>query len=298
MRKKEGAVKFFADAPPADSEEEGIAQPVDVNGEDPTNDPSAEFGGQPYETQGPENLGEDDSEERGGREGFIPRDRFDRVNDRVHELEEALRREREMHHNVHRALAAGYDDLHQFEGDDAWARGHGYEGIEHYREHEHGDREVGRHLEHGGLSDAVRADLARDRQERLHLHHQLRHTRGLLHTVQQATLDHVLHTEKANFDGIEPEHWARVEKLCREAGHPIVAQHILATFAPIVKASRKSAAEKAVIEHNAKRSTHAVDVSPDGRGGGKAPSPGGKVDPKQAKGMLLSDLLGFRKSFG
>lgn len=297
MTKRDGPVKRRVDAPPADSRA-SVGGQVDTGDDGLRDDPAVDFDSQPFETRRAESVDEDNLDADRGREA-VPRDQFDQMNNRLRQLELELNWHRAQDELMQRALASGYHDVGEFQRDDAWARSQRFHGIEHMLQAGRSESPAIAEGGRGELSDSLRAELLRDRQDRLRTQQELQRTRGLLQSVQRSTLEHMLATVRPEFDGVEPGHWAQVETLCRDVGHPEGVRRILSTFAPIVNASRKTAAEKAVIDHNARRSTGSTDSPPpEGRGGGKAPSQLPKIDPHQAKSMLLSDLLGFRKNLG
>jgi len=317
MFDEEGAVNGLADASPADSE--GF---VPEYGADEdwvySDDPATEFGEPSFEATGPVNVDEDDSEShRDGREAFIPRDRFDQVHGRAQQLEQELMWQREQNELAQRAMAAGYRDVAQFEHDDAWARANHYEGIEQYRAMQEGPLPPApsprlRHPSPIGMGEgpvtvgdavhghpvdaAMQAELVRDRQERLRTQQELAQVRGLLQSVQRSSLDQTIASARAQFDHVDPDQWAQIERLCRDIGRPDAVQRVISTFAPAVQSAKRSAAERALIEHNSRRASNGYGAPPpEGRGGGQAPPQLPKVSPQQAKSRLLSELLGFRK---
>jgi len=310
MFDEEGAVNELADASPADSE--GFVPECGAD-EDwvYSDDPAAEFGDPSHFATGPENVEEDDSDAHHGREAFIPRDRFDQVHGRAQQLEQELLWHRERNELAQRAMAAGYRDVAQFEHDDAWARANHYEGIEQYLATRESPsprlrRPVGGDSE-GLVEDgnavyaqsgeaAMRAEMVRDRQERLRTQRELAQVRGLLQSVQRSSLDQTIAAARAQFDHVDPDQWAQIERLCRDIGRPDAVQRVISTFAPAVQSAKRSAAERALIEHNARRQSNGYGAPPpEGRGGGQAPPQLPKVSPQQAKSRLLSELLGFRK---
>jgi len=123
----EGAVNGWADASPADSEGEFLPE------FDRDDGAGADVGNSSYYSTEPETVEEADPEIR-GREGFIPRDRYDQVHGRAQQLEQELLWQRERNELAQRAMAAGYRDVEQFEHDDSWARSNHYDGIEQYLE--------------------------------------------------------------------------------------------------------------------------------------------------------------------
>lgn len=281
MLRNEGAVKGYADASPADSDDE-------ARGDSPADRPTVSVG--------PENGGDNYPEAQDGREAFIPRDRFDQVNGRAQQLDRELQWHRDHSALVQRALTAGYRDLDDFQRDDNWARSQGFHGIDEYRAAAGRDRGGSPSAGRGDLNESVRADLMHDKLDRLRSRQEIQQVRGLLQSVQRATVDHALTSARQQFDHVDPEHWAKIELLCRDIGHPEGVHRVLTTFGPVMEAARKSAAEQAVIDHTSRRASAGQGAPPpEGRGVGQAPASMPKLDPRKAKNMLLSDLLGFRK---
>jgi len=248
-------------------------------------------------------------EQKAEREKFIPRDRFDQVNakaQRADELEQRLAaieaertQERETIAAAQKAVAAGYATVEAYNRDTELVKAQGYTSVEEYnalvalREQTL--------AEQPDISETVLNKLLVQEQKLMRAEARSNQLDSRLQSVEVSSrlsaLDRDIATASADLReaGVDANAIAEFEKTVRKVGHP----QAIADFAPILKLTASAAGKNAVIANNERRAANGNGAPPaEGRGGGTPPVQVPKMSAKQAKGTLISDLLGMRKNYG
>jgi len=248
-------------------------------------------------------------EQKAEREKFIPRDRFDQVNakaQRADELEQRLAaieaertQERETIAAAQKAIAAGYATVEAYNRDTELVKAQGYTSVEEYnalvalREQTL--------AEQPDISETVLNKLLVQEQKLMRAEARSNQLDSRLQSVEVSSrlsaLDRDIATASADLReaGVDANAIAEFEKTVRKVGHP----QAIADFAPILKLTASAAGKNAVIANNERRAANGNGAPPaEGRGGGTPPVQVPKMSAQQAKGTLISDLLGMRKNYG
>jgi len=261
-------------------------------------------------------------EQKAEREKFIPRDRFDQVNAKAQTLEQELAQERERNTKreqewqeqqgeiaiYNRARAAGVS-VEEFKQAQAWAEANNYGTAENVlratNELSQYEAEQNARVAMDEISESVRDQLVESKRIALSAQaisnasaqalQEIRRTQASYETTRN--LDTALATASADLRaaGVDANAITEFEKTVRKVGHP----QAIADFAPILKLTASAAGKNAVIANNERRAANGNGAPPaEGRGGGTPPVQVPKMSAQQAKGTLISDLLGMRKNYG